>query len=137
MKKLLCLLPLGFLPLLAGCGGGEKREPTFPVIGKVTDGSKPVANAQVVFHPEGGAADAPKPRGTTDANGQFTLTTYDGNDGAPARTYRVSVEQWKTVNAEAGPVNQLPARYANPSQSGLTATVSAGSNELQPFQIKR
>jgi len=137
MKYPHLLFLTGILPIFLGCGGGVVRQPTFAVTGKVTDGAKPVANAQVVFHPEGGAADAPKPRGTTGANGEFTLTTYDGNDGAPAGRYRVSVEQWKTVSAEAGPVNHLPAKYANPIHSGLTATISAGPNELQPFQIKR
>jgi uncharacterized lipoprotein YmbA len=138
MNKLLRLLPLGVLVALAGCGSGEKRQPTFEVVGKVTDGSKPVANAQVVFHPvDATDQNVPKPTGRTDETGTFRLTTYDGFDGAPAGRYRVSVELWKTVSAEAGPVNQLPAKYASPDKSNLSATVSAGPNELQPFQIKR
>src|SRR5688572_22264830 len=126
MYKLL-LATLALFPLtLTGCGGGEQRTPTFAVRGKLTDGVKPVANAQVVFHPANATADTPKPRGTTDANGEFTLTTYDGSDGAPAGQYRVSVEQWKTTTADAGPANQLPAKYADPAKSGLSATVNAG-----------
>jgi hypothetical protein len=135
-KLLLSALALASL-ILVGCGSGEKRTPTFAVRGKLTDGSKPVANAQVVFHPENVSADTPKPRGTTDANGEFTLTTYDGHDGAPAGQYRVSVEQWKTVSADAGPANQLPAKFADPAKSGLTATVNAGPTELQPFVVKK
>ena len=99
--------------------------------------SKPLADAQVVFHPVDGAATAPKPRGKTDANGEFALTTYDGNDGAPAGQYRVSVELWKTVSSDTGPANQLPAKFADPAKSGLTATVNAGPTELQPFVLKR
>lgn len=129
----LCVLPL----FSVGCGSGETRTPTYAVTGKLTDGSKPLANAQVVFHPVGGASDAPKPRGKTDANGEFKLTTYDGDDGAPAGQYRVSVEQWKTVSADSGPANQLPAKFADPAKSGLTATVNPGPTELQPFVVKK
>lgn len=137
MNKLLrvvfMLTPLVFV----GCGSGESRTPVYTVSGKLTDGSKPLANAQVVFHPVDGATDAPKPRGKTDANGEFKLTTYDGNDGAPAGQYRVSVEQWKTVSADSGPANQLPAKFADPAKSGLTATVNAGPTDLQPFVVKK
>ena len=123
--------------VFVGCGNGENRTPTHTVRGKLTDGSKPVAHAQIVFHPVGGAADTPKPRGKTDANGEFTLTTYDGNDGAPAGQYKVSVELWRTPSADAGPVNQLPPKYADPDKSGLTATVATGQTDLQPFVVKK
>jgi hypothetical protein len=134
-RPLLAVLSV-FALVFVGCGNGENRTPTYAVSGKLTDGSKPVANAQVVFHPVGGASDAPKPRGKTDANGEFKLTTFDGDDGAPAGKYRVSVEQWKTVSADSGPANQLPARFADPEKSGLTATVNPGPTELQPFVVK-
>ncbi len=125
--------------IFVGCGGGEYRTSTHTVRGKLTDGLKPVAHAQVVFHPVGGSAETPKPRGKTDANGEFTLTTYDGNDGAPAGQYKVSVTQLLAdpKNPDAGPTNRLPAKYENPDQSGLTATVNAGPTELQPFVVKK
>ncbi len=120
-----------------GCGSGESRTPTHTVRGKLTDGSKPVAHAQIVFHPVGGSAETPKPRGRTDEKGEFTLTTYDGHDGAPAGQYKVSVELWKTTSAEAGPANQLPAKFSDPEKSGLTASVNVGPNDLQPFVVKK
>ncbi|MCU0703771.1 MAG: hypothetical protein MUF18_07320 [Fimbriiglobus sp.] len=137
MKKLQPLL-LALVPLmLLGCEGGEKRTPTFEVRGKLTDGVKPLADVQVVFHPVNAGPDTPKPRGKTNTSGEFKLTTYDANDGAPAGQYKVSVELWKTVNADSGPVNQLPAKFADPEKSGLTATVNAGPTELQPFVLKK
>ncbi len=130
----LALISLVFV----GCGNGEYRTPTHTVRGKLTDGSKPVAHAQVVFHPVGGgSAETLKPRGKTDANGEFTLTTYDGNDGAPAGEYRVTVELWATPRLSGGPENQLPPKYADPAKSGFTATVNAGPTELQPFVVKK
>jgi hypothetical protein len=124
--------------IAAGCGGEARRKPTFPVSGKVLDGSKPVANATVVFHPVGGVeADVPKPRGTTAADGSFTLTSYDGNDGAPAGEYRVTVEQWLAGRPDEGPSNRLNAKLAKPESSGLTASVSTGPTELKPFDVKK
>ena len=43
--------------VFVGCGSGENRTSTHTVRGKLTDGSKPVAHAQVVFHPVGGSAE--------------------------------------------------------------------------------
>lgn len=139
MKYLLRLwLPVLLLPLL-GCGGGDNRKPTYAVAGKVADASgRPLANADVVFHPVDDGGDGTlRPYGRTDETGTFRLTTYDGNDGAPAGQYRVSVQQWKTVSADGGPTNQLPSKYANPDQSGLTATVNPGPTDLRPFQIRK
>ncbi|MFO0846454.1 MAG: carboxypeptidase-like regulatory domain-containing protein [Gemmataceae bacterium] len=126
------LLALG----LSSCGDG--RKPTFPVSGKVVLGDKPVANATVVFHPAGGDANELRPRATTQADGTFRLTTYDGNDGAPAGEYRVTVELWlSSGRGDEGPTSRLPAKFARPETSGLAATVAAGPNELKPFGIKR
>lgn len=128
---------LSFALMATGCSrSGEARRPTFPVTGKILDGAKPIANATVVLHPIGGEG-APKPRGKTDENGNFTLTTYDGNDGAPAGKYQVTVELWATVSADGGPVNRIPARYARPETSGFTAEIGQGPTELTPFTIKK
>jgi hypothetical protein len=124
------------LVVVAGCQKAEPaRKPTFAVRGQILDGLKPLANATVVFHPEDGVAE--KPRGTTDANGEFSLTTYDLGDGAPAGQYRVTVELWATVSADGGPVNRVPARFAKPETSGFTATVADGPTTLQPFTLKK
>lgn len=119
-----------------GClKSGETRKPTFAVTGKVFDGAKPIANATVVFHPVGDLG--VKPHGKTDANGEFKLTTYDGEDGAPAGRYRVTVERWVTVSADGGPVNTIPAKFAKPDSSGFTAEVNVGPTSLQPFTLKK
>lgn len=133
------LLVLGVWTVsLASCDQSEARTPTFAVTGRVLDGSKPLANATVVFHPLDGAdAVTPRPRGKTDETGTFRLTTYDADDGAPAGQYRVTVEQWATPNPEQGPVNRVPAKYANPAGSGFTADVSTGPNEPKLFTLKR
>lgn len=125
---------------LASCGKADSRKPTFPVAGKVllADG-KPAENATIVFHPvnESGA-DVVKPRGKVGADGSFKLTTYDGDDGAPAGDYRVTVELWlSSGRGDEGPSNRLPEKYARPEKSELTATVNAGPTELKTIQLKR
>ncbi|MCA9050851.1 MAG: carboxypeptidase regulatory-like domain-containing protein, partial [Planctomycetaceae bacterium] len=64
------------LMLLAGCSGGgdANRQPTFPVTGTVTLGGGPLAGAAVTFSPKDGQ---PVATARTDANGKYSLTTYD------------------------------------------------------------
>jgi len=132
------LFAVGLVALGVCACSGDKRTPTYPVTGQVLDGSKPVANATVILHPVSEVgADVVKPRGITQADGTFTLTTYDGNDGAPAGEYRVTVEQWLAGRPDEGPTSRLPVKFAKPETSGLTATVSAGRTELKPFVVKK
>jgi hypothetical protein len=122
---------------LIGCGQ-SKKVPTYPVAGKVLLGGKPLAHAIVVLHPDGGEPNADRPRATTDSDGSFTIQTTDGQDGAPAGTYRITVEQWlASKRTDEGPSNRLPAKYAKPESSGLTATIVPGPNELQPIVLKK
>ncbi len=118
--------------LCAGCGDG--RPPLFPVHGQVVFSSgEPVREATIEFVP----ADAsPSPRGKTDAEGRFTLGTYESEDGAPAGEYRVlvlhalppraaeSVRKLGEEHADHGA--QIPLvslKYASPKTSELTCTV--------------
>ena len=133
----LAFLLTGTVAALAGCTREPGRPPTYAVAGKVLNGNKPVANATIVFHPADPTPDAVKPRGTTRADGTFTLTTYDGNDGAPAGEYRVTVEQWLAGRPDDGPSNRLNPKLSKPDSSGLRATVSAAPTELKPFDVKK
>jgi hypothetical protein len=135
----LFLTGLGVAALgLASCTRGDGRKATVPVAGKVLVNGKPAEHATVVFHPVGGAGpDAVRPRGKVGPDGAFALTTYDGGDGAPAGEYRVTVELWLAGRPDEGPSNRLPAKYADPATSGLTATVGAGPTDLKPFELKR
>ncbi len=124
---------------LASCSKGDGRKPTFPVSGTVTDGTKGIPNALVILHPVGeDGPDVVRPRGTTGADGTFTLTTYDGNDGAPAGQYRVAVTQVLAgARPEDGPKNRLPEKYGSPKTSNLTAEVTAGRTVLKPIEVRR
>ena len=129
---------VGFVVIGICACSGDKRTTTYPVSGQVLEGTRPVANATVILHPVGDVGgDVVKPRGTTRADGTFTLTTFDGNDGAPAGDYRVTVEQWLAGRPDEGPSSRLPAKFARPETSGLTATVGTGPTDLKPFVVKK
>jgi len=121
---------------VVGCETEEARLKTYPVTGKVLKGGKPINYATVIFHPVGSdETEAVKPRGVTSSDGTFVLTTYDGNDGAPAGSYQVTIQQWITEKPEEGPSNQLKPKYSDPSSSQLTATISEGNTTPITFSV--
>ena len=134
LRSLGCALTGSLALLAASCGGGG---PTlYPVNGKVLYNGQPAEGATVVLHPAD--ASAPKPSGTVDADGSFTLRTHPHGEGAPAGDYAVVVT-WYPPNSRGleNPKPKLPARYSDPTQSGLKATVKTGPTELEPFQLTK
>jgi hypothetical protein len=132
---------LAFCLCLAGIACGPRREPLFPVQGKVLLEGKPTPGALVVFHREPQDPLNPiTPAGVVGSDGTFQLTTGT-EQGAPAGSYLVAIS-WIPENAKPHPdtgdvPNKLPAHYADPRQSGLRAEVKEGNNELPVFHLKR
>jgi hypothetical protein len=124
--------------LLSLCGCSQSnRKPVYPVRGKVTFKGQPIPGALVVFHSVGNdEGSAERPFAKVEPDGTFNLGTYEHADGAPAGTYLVTVELWlSNGTGDEGPTSRLPAKYANPKSSGLTATIDTGPTELQPFLL--
>jgi hypothetical protein len=133
---------LALLPLvaLAGCSGGRLK--TYPVTGQILYNGQPLKGVDVAFHPVDPKNDTGyPPHATTDADGKFTLTTFLKNDGAPAGEFRVAVafaveaveegsDQSKKLTA------QVPVKYHKAETSGLTVTVKAEPNVLDPIQLE-
>jgi hypothetical protein len=134
-------LALGLLTCLAGCGG-DSGSAVYPVHGRVLFNGKPVANAQVTFHPVGDVKrETIRPVGKVDEEGNFTLTSFKNGDGAAPGEYQVTVvwllaKPVRPGSDETVSGNYLPVKYANAETSQLTATVTAGPNELLPFELK-
>jgi hypothetical protein len=139
------LIVLPILGTLIGCGDG--RIATYPVSGSVTIDGQPGDGAMVVFVPTSTAAEAERKRpfGIANGQGQFTLTTFEQEDGAPAGEYKVLI-QWPATRQQAddqrtgrrgalGP-DRLRGKYFNLEMSTLTATVEEETNELPPFELK-
>jgi hypothetical protein len=78
------------LLLLPACG--KSRIPTYPTEGKLLIKGKPYPGVSVLLEPlKGRQKDVPLPRGNTEADGTFKLTTFAKYDGAPEGEYKVLV----------------------------------------------
>jgi hypothetical protein len=133
-------LALLVLVVLSGCGSSQsERVPVHPVSGQVHFNGKPAAGAHVVFHPKQPLPGAPSPHGHVDAQGNFVLSTYSANDGAPAGEYSVTVVLEKMVKKGEdfvpGP-NLLPPKYAGPQTTKVVALVAEGPNTV-PIKLVR
>jgi len=139
-RPVLLLAAVVALCSVAGCGGGPKAPECAPVKGSAKYKNKPLAEAMIVFHRVGGDVEGnQKPMATTDANGNFSLTTFHQNDGAPPGEYAITVELRAPVVVgeeviRNGP-NLLPKRYSQPDSSGLKYTVVEGDNEVPLIEI--
>lgn len=126
---------------LAGCSSEkhDNRKAVFPVRGKLLVDNQPAPGALIVLHPVNAAAQSERPFGKANSDGTFELTTYEGQDGAPAGEYIVTAEWQFSVDKEApGPwPNALPPQFADPKRSELKVTIAPGSNDLQPFSLTR
>ena len=125
----------------SGCSAKkvEGRKQVFPVHGKFLVNDQPASGAIVVLHPIGGVLDAEHPVATVGPDGTFALTTYAGNDGAPAGEYVVTA-LWHVSADKAAPgpwPNVIPQKYSKPESSDLRVQIAAGPNELPPIVIRR
>jgi hypothetical protein len=95
------------ISLFAGCGGGGLE----PVSGKVSNGTNPLANGTVTFHPDStkGNESTKHPEGLIEADGTYTLYT-DQAEGAPAGWYKVTV----FAETPAAADTEGAAAYATP-----------------------
>jgi hypothetical protein len=132
------VLVAGLLAAIAGCGGQAGPE-CHPVRGQARWNGQPLAEAQVVFHSQTATDSFPRPIGQTDADGNFRISTFQANDGAPVGEYLITVElrDLRQVGEETirdGP-NLLPERFARPPESGLHFTVVEGENVVPALEI--
>jgi hypothetical protein len=124
---------LGVLLLvIAGCSKG--RPSTYQVTGAVIYQGQPVAGATVMFIPK----NTRPANGMTDAQGRFTLLSFQPEDGAVAGEHVVCVTKFEQDSKEpAHAMNPkmrsvLPQKYASPLSSPLRVTVTKeGQNDFR------
>jgi hypothetical protein len=125
---------------LAGCGG------PVPVQGKVTMNDKPLAEATVVFIPEGGG---PEAGAMTDAEGSFRLVTTK-TEGTPPGLYRVTVskKEWPPGVTPPEPTKMtfasvkqkretVPLEYTLQDKTPLRVTVPKGGTSEVHLALKK
>ncbi len=123
MNRSWCTLLL----LLAGCG--PPQEATVPVAGKVLVDGQPLTAGTVIFTPDTakGNTSLHEPRGKLDGQGVYHLFLTKQREGAPPGWYKISLsaQRRKDANDRYSYVSVLPAKYADPEESGLALQVVA------------
>lgn len=129
--------------LLSILGCGPKPPKPYPATGTVHVNGKPAERVLLIFYPETALPtefQVPTPRAMTGSDGQYKITTYSGEDGAPAGEYRISAV-WMTkrpddMDPEAfNARDRLKGKYADPDRSGLRVTIEPGGNVLELLDL--
>lgn len=135
-------LAAGLLMLVVGCG--DDRLKTYPVTGTVLYNGQPLAGVEIAFH----AVDPKKnvgypPHAKTDKDGKFKLTSYLTDDGCPDGEFKVALAFAVEVAGgdDGGDQTkrlafQVPVKYHKGETSGISVTIKAGTNELEPFKLE-
>lgn len=130
-----------------GCSHQDSDRPaTYSVTGTVTYKGQPVDGATVAFQSADGSHGS---MGVTGSDGKYTLTTFKSGDGAVPGNYSVKVFKYRLEGGGAAgsgedgppgavlrdqpvsaPKSLLPAKYADATKSGLTATVGEDGNQF-------
>jgi hypothetical protein len=140
MRNTILACGRAWLPVLAfgivGCSWQPGRLATHPVRGEVRCAGKPAVGVQLYLRRADGAAlpEMPiNPHAVSGPDGQFTFSTYEPADGAPAGDY-VILLHWFT-DARESTQDRLQGLFADPKKQ-LTATVKAtGENVLPPIPL--
>lgn len=135
MSKIICS-SVGILALIAmvGCSGSDAPT-TYKVSGTVTEGGKPVEGALVTFLPSEGQKVA---IGSTNAAGEFKLSTFAPSDGAQPGSFKVTVTKFETPPTGSAPPlppgvlagGEITESYAPPKPNEGAGTAKTNKNLL-------
>lgn len=124
------LLVLLSLLTQGGCSKPQRGGPRFktsPVTGTVLVDGNPQEMVEVTCHPDPASTTIKYPVvAMVDKDGKFSLGTYEGNDGLPEGTYKLTFK-W----LEPGLVlkDKLKGAYDNPQKTEYSVTVKADKGE--------
>jgi hypothetical protein len=128
---------------IAGCAQKDDgRLRSHPVHGKVTVDGKPTKGVYVFLNPAmQPATHGIYPNAITDDKGEYWVSTYDSEDGAPLGEYTVTAKwpegEGLMVNSESP--DRLKNRYSDPKSSTVKITVTEATkgkpNEVPPLEL--
>lgn len=124
------------LAVLAGCGGSGLPK-TYKVVGTVTQGGTPVDGAMVTFLNSEGKKNAV---GSTNAKGEFKLSTFGPSDGALPGSYKVTISKMDRPAAPAATTpppgviasGEISDSYVPPSSAPAANKKDAAPKNLLP-----
>jgi hypothetical protein len=138
------LAVIGAMVTLAGCGDGKNFPKAHEIKGTVLVNGQPAENVQIILNRVGGEALAvpTTPKGMTNAQGEFLITSYNAEDGAPNGEYVITVE-WREptglLKKDFDGPDRLGGAYAkvekNKAASGFTVKVEGKAQELPPLKL--
>jgi len=123
-RKVLKLFLVVFLAAVVGCGDG--RPARVAVSGTVTIDGAPVKRGSIKFVPEKGRPST----GEIGPDGRFTLTCYDGKDGALPGKHHVQVDGNRAVSEMKAEIF-TPKHYADFRTSGIEVTIDKPVDDLK------
>ena len=136
------LLGMGLVCCQAGCGGSSKAPDTYETTGVITYKGQPVTGANVAFRPLEGRPGT----GVTNEAGEFTIGTYEFQDGAVPGDYKVTVVIAPPItdatdeSAYAPPTgdeeSSIPLIYASQITTPLSATVTEDGPNHWEFELE-
>ncbi|MEY4612707.1 MAG: hypothetical protein RL179_680 [Planctomycetota bacterium] len=143
------LIPFGFISLvfaISGCGSDAPKGPeklsTTPVDGIVILNGKPAAEVSIsLHHSEGKVA----PRGMSDKDGKFSISTYGKDDGAPIGKYKVTAAKNMTKEISPGVLappppggfkSDIPAKYESVNSTDISVEIKAGEKNSLKIDLK-
>jgi hypothetical protein len=145
------LILMTSMSLLAtvGCSSNNGQRPKVVRAGGVVHfNGQPLADAHVTFT---NTTDKVSAYARTDANGKFTLTTFEQGDGAVPGLQQISVskvemighadptvDRTTTTEKVADPQRRwlIPEHYGSPTTSGLTAEIAESGNKEIVLELK-
>ncbi|HEX3599585.1 MAG TPA: hypothetical protein VHU84_05545 [Lacipirellulaceae bacterium] len=125
--KCLCRPTLWYVAAwLAIAGSGCDRNPTrVPVSGTVLIDGAPLKQGNIKFVPKDG-----RPSTGKISDGRFTLTCYDGNDGALLGTHRVQVASNRIIS-DSKIEWYAPPKYADFRTADISVEVTRPVDDLK------
>jgi hypothetical protein len=142
-------LPFAFIlgmTAVLGCGSNAPKGPeklsTTPVDGVVTLNGKPAAEVSIsLHHSEGKVA----PRGISDKDGKFTISTYGKDDGAPEGKYKVTAAKNMTKEIAPGVLappppggfkSDIPTKYESVNTTDISVEIKKGEKASLKIDLK-
>jgi hypothetical protein len=126
--------------LVSGCGGGKSWETVYAAKGTVTLKGKPVKDAEIAFFPtDPEFPESVRPWAKTNENGEFVVSTYGRDDGAPAGTYRATVVRHEIVvskGAMGTKPNDLPKKYASKETTDWTVEIGTQETVIPALELQ-
>ena len=133
------LFALALVSAAVGCSEAPTPAvPVYPASGKITFKGQPMPGAFIALHPKTPVDGVPNPRASVDKEGNFTVSTFAGNDGAPEGQYVLTVQWFKQIKNGADVVsgpNVVPKKFSTAQSSDLEVKIIAGANELPTIRL--